>query len=481
MQTQTMQFNTDLQADFLTNPWQQMALDAERLAKQEQLGFLVNDNSLKLCPFSLSGFEITREQHARLLALSGALAAIVSQVSEDGGFLNGLFDVGSGKAESLQQRLWRAYSRQSRIGIRASGLNVQRSDFQLDSSGVWRLVELNNIAAGMGPFSESLGRIQWQLRPGLLHGLGFNVLLPEPNPAAAKLGMALYDAALAQSMKRDERQPVVGFVVEAGEDNVFDQLKVQEVLTRQGARVIRFTLADLQSGAEADSLGRLWVRAESGQRVCVDLLYFRTGYNVEDYGLDRLSVDGAVEFRAALEGFDVVLCPSIPLQLASSKQVQFSLSGWGLDEYLRAGFSAELAELLCGAVGLRHLPLTLGNVELIGVRGDWRGWVLKRYGEGGGNVVVGDDIPERWRGLRFEEWDQWFLMERIDGVRLDSVLFFRGGALGVLDAAVSEVGVFNVGCEGVYAGYLVRTKPFAAAEAGVHRGEGVLDTLVVGG
>ena len=476
MQTQAMQFNPDLKGD----PWQQMTVVADHLAQQEKLGFLARDGAIQLCPFSLSGFEITREHHTQVLALSSALAAVVSQVSKNTVFLKALFDVDAGKSESLQQRLWQAYSRQLSLGIRASGLNIQRSDFQLDTSGVWRLVELNNIAAGMGPFSESLGRIQWQLRPRLLHDAGFGVSLPEPNPATSQLGMAIFEAALAQSLTHGMSQPVIGFVVEQDEDNVFDQLKLQEVLTSQGAQVIRLTLGELQASAKADSAGRLWVLTEDGQGVCVDLLYFRTGYNVEDYGLDQLSIDSAVGFRAALEGFDVVLCPNIPLQLASSKQAQFSLSGWGLGEYLKAGFSREVSELLVAAVGLRHLPLTLDNFELISRHGDWQDWVLKRYGEGGGNVVVGGVIPERWGSLSFEERAQWYLMERIDGVRRDSVLVFRAGELRVLDAVVSEVGVFNVGVEGVFAGYLVRSKPAGAVEAGVHRGDGFLDTLVVG-
>ncbi len=54
-----------------------------------------------------------------------------------------------------------------------------------------------------------------------------------------------------------------------------------------------------------------WPGDKPGAGSAVDLVYFRTGYNRQDYqNAEQLAL------RATLETLDLVLCPNIALQLA---------------------------------------------------------------------------------------------------------------------------------------------------------------------
>jgi glutathione synthase len=110
----------------------------------------------------------------------------------------------------------------------------------------------------------------------------------------------------------------------------------------------------------------------------------------------------------------------------------------------------------------------------------WQHWLLKSQGEGGGNVVEGSRIPERLASLSAAERKDWLLMRKIDTVpRPELVPVLRRGLIQMAQSLVSELGVFICGRDVHPAGYLLRSKPMHAVETGVHRGEGVIDTLAL--
>jgi len=442
----------------------ELAEQATVLALELQLGLKDQHGRLQHSPLTLVPWQLRQDDWQAAREVSRAVGArLLRLAADDDALRRTLGPVVAG--DSLPARLWQAWQAIPAGERRATGVNLMRVDLLQDNAGVWKLVEANAIAAGMGPFSEGLLKVQQTLWPAM-QTAGWVANHPEPrwlaDPITAAMAEALFDAAQQQAQRLSTPDPLtVVFVVEPREDNIFDQRKVALALQQRGVRVLRRTLAQLAAQWETGAAPVLRLRGLGR----VHALYFRTGYNLQDYTDATGQTASLLRWRATLETLAVALAPSIPLQLASSKAVQ--VQWYQCPERDAAAASMDTPQYFLDDPARPATPV-------------WRDWLLKSQGEGGGNVIEGDAIPPRIASLSAPERHDWLLMRRIDArVRTELVPVLRQGQIQMATRLVSELGVFLTGDALRADGYLVRSKPEHALESGVHRASGAIDTLAI--
>lgn len=441
-----------------------LAEQATALALELQLGLKDQHGRLQHSPLTLVPWQLQHDDWQAAREVSRAVGArLLRLAADDSALERALGPAVAGN--SLPARLWQAWQDIPPGQRRAAGVNLMRVDLLQDNAGAWKLVEANTIAAGMGPFSEGLLKVQQTLWPAM-QAAGWVANRAEPrwlaDPITAAMAEALLDAAQQQARRLPTPDPLaVVFVVEPREDNIFDQRKVALALQQRGVRVLRRTLAQLAAQWEADAAPVLRLR-DLGR---VHALYFRTGYNLQDYRDATGQTAPLLRWRAMLETLAVALAPSIPLQLASAKAVQ--VHWYQCPERDAAAASVDTPQYYLDDPDRPAMPV-------------WQDWLLKSQGEGGGNVIEGDAIPPRIASLSGPERHDWLLMRRIDArVRTELVPVLRQGQIQMTTRLVSELGVFLTGDALRAEGYLVRSKPERALESGVHRAGGAIDTLAL--
>jgi hypothetical protein len=309
----------------------------------------------------------------------------------------------------------------------------------------------------MGPFSETL--------QSLLHEIDHQSPSCIPNPATFEQARALYQSAVRV---RNTQHPNVVFVVEPNEDNVFDQQKLSTALTNMGATVQFKTLDELrEQRIESDTN---LILADGSP---VDALYWRTGYNLEDYGSDDKQRLLNIRFRADLERKRIALCPTIHHQLATNKWLQMHLSKLSIDQLMTL-FKLTTQEAILINMALKVPQQPPESVTHLNSALQSEQWIWKQQGEGGGNVSI---TPQN---VSQEELVGTVLMKKIEPYRTDRRVqkYSQGGIL-TLENACSELGLFTVGEHQTYGGYLLRTKPRSSLETGVHKGHGMIDTIQI--
>ncbi len=441
-----------------------------------KLGMLNHKAGFQPVPVALQPWFLTKKQWQQATAAAVLLGRLLAAVAKDAEFLLQQFQPVL-LGDSLPAKLAAAYAQQQQQALpqRAGAVFLMRHDLMLNEQQQWQWIESNSIAAGMGPLSVQLGALLQPEQPDLA-----------PNNATELQANLLYREALAQAQKHGRLTPQIVFVVEAQEDNIFDQQLLADALIRRGALVERCTIAELyqqqlrgQQGAgkaAAAVIDEASAVTLNGSRV--DLLYFRTGYNPADFA-------NAQQFawRCQLQQQDVLLCPDLPTQLAGSKWLQLQLSGLLQQEQGRVllasrfGFhAAELQQLCALTVPAKPLlALEKPQVEQL----IQAGWWFKKQNEGGGNVARGEQALQL--AMKAKPQDGDFLMAPVlVQQRPEPLLKFQQGRLIQQQAHISELGIFSLGATADYGGYLLRTKAAAALEGGVHKGNAVLDTVALG-
>lgn len=442
-----------------------LAEQATALALEAQLGLKDHHGALRHSPLALLPWQISRDDFMQAQQVARSIGARLDHLARNPDALaQALGPVLDGR--TLQALLWQALQSVPQGQRRARPLNMTRVDLLQDQAREWKLVEANSIAAGMGPFSEGLAQIQQQLWPELQRlGLATQGCPAfAANPVTEALGDTLYQAAVGQMRQRPATHPqvaapVVVFVVEPAEDNIFDQRKVARVVEQKGARVVRLTLQEIDALLERSLAPACHLRGIGP----VQVLYFRTGYNLADFQDAHGRSERLLQLRAELETLQVTLAPTIGLQLASAKAVQ--VHWYRQPEEDAATAALDTPQFFVADPQVRNL-------------GNWSQWVLKSQGEGGGNVVQDDAIPARIAALSPMERREWLLMRKIPLVPRQSLVpVLRNGAIQFAQQLVSELGLFVLGDELRVSGYLLRSKPSGALETGVHRGQGMIDTV----
>jgi hypothetical protein len=105
-----------------------------------------------------------------------------------------------------------------------------------------------------------------------------------------------------------------------------------------------------------------------------------------------------------------------------------------------------------------------------------QGYWYKTQQEGGGNVARGKAASDKLTNADSAD----LLMAPINAVvRQETLTSLRHGNAAMATEHISELGIFSLGDEALYGGYLCRTKPAKNNEGGVHRGGAVLDTILL--
>lgn len=442
----------------MSAPARQGDIAAELAGEARRLGLGLVDarGQFRPVPIALSPWLLERTQWRAARRAATLLGRLVHRLAARPELLAPPPAPAPGSAASLPSLLGARRPRQPR----ARSAPLMRHDLLLDTSGQWRWVETNVTAAGMGPFGERAGWLQraWRDRFG---GPG----RPAPNPATARQARYLVEAARgADRPARQVPRPLIVFAVEENEDNRSDQELLQAAVEAAGATVLRLTLRELADTAA--TRGRRLCLPGAG---CVDLVYFRTGYNIGDFATPRL-----LAWRLALEGHDLALCPGVDLQLAGSKWQQMQLYRAGDALYRRLGFSR--AE----TVRLRRLMVPQHALASLDARRAERlverGWLLKSQREGGGSVLAGDGALAALAGQAGDS----ILMPPIEARILEQpVPVLSGERIVTSGPRVAELGLFTAGPTARPAGYLVRSKPADRLEAGIHAGHGMLDGITL--
>lgn len=440
-------------------------LQTERLGLQNPAGFMP-------VPVSLTPWQLTSAQFSEVQQLAQLLGQIQAQAAAKTPWLLTLL-AGLRDSPTVPGHIWRTlHTLQAQCPDRRSehvrgqrrNLLLNRHDFLLDQHQQWRWVESNPIAAGMGPLNSRYLRL-------LQHHWPHN----QPpsfarNDAIRSQAALLAGAAISMAFSpkaAERRQPLMLIVVEADEDNIFDQQLLCDEVQRLGVQVQRVTIRQLLQGT-FDQHNQLCWQAQQ-----VDLLYWRTGYN------PAAELDEAFwQFRAKLEQAQVVQCPTLAGQLTGSKwfQHQFSALLLASPQTVAAQFGlsdtaiAMLQQAVQPSFAVREL--TPAQAQQLIAQGYW----YKTQQEGGGNVARGPAAAEQLAQADVAD----LLMAPIDAaIRQEALQIVRHGQASRASGHITELGIFTLGEQARYGGYLCRTKPAQHNEGGIHRGGAVLDTILL--
>ena len=448
-------------------------------------------SSANHCAFSFSPTPIARERFRQLKAVVPLMGRMIHAVASDYEFLSKAIRPLQG-SECLFDHLYELYQKLHTEGNNPAchSLLIMRTDFMDDARSGPKIIEFNGIAAGMGPFGQRAHQLHQYLQETqpseFQHWAGVDKVDLVDNAAIENLACGI--AAAARTMRENSGEPgapVFLMVVQPDEDNVYDQKILKLALQAKGVRTVRRTLRQLYEELASSENNQLLLK-DIGQ---IDVVYFRTGYQPQDYVAGDVPESRCCEalgnIRAFIETHNVAVNATVAQQLATSKRVQTLLTEMSAQALTRFDLTLDEAEKVKFYLGEMH---QLNDQSL-----NWfskqshRDWVLKNQGEGGGHCIFDEDIQPKLQELaqQPETYESWALMRRLRPQhRPHEALLVRRGEARVVGDLISEIGLFTVHFDGKpvtenngYAGYLIRSKPAEAQEGGVHSGLGVVDSL----
>lgn len=340
----------------------------------------------------------------------------------------------------------------------ARSLILARYDFVLNTDKEWKLIESNTIAAGMGPMCEQVVSLQQKDHDQLAQ-----------NPALEQQSLTLFTTA--QSV-RNANNPLILFLIEEQEDNVFDQRMLAQAVERRGAKVAFSTFKELVriTRSQPDEQEQL-VFNDAG---VVDLIYFRTGYNLIDYQNEKGDTSVRLALRNKLEQFELVVCPSIADQLVSSKWLQMILSEKSVKQLMKLGLDQQKAKFIYDVLNVGY-QVASDKKQIEGALSSGN-WLLKSHGEGGGNVKAFTGVNKLDEAIK----QKHLLMERIQIKPNDSgTSLIENGERVYIVSTTTEIGIFVDSERLSFNGYLARTKPTEELECGVHRARGMINGVAL--
>lgn len=428
-----------------------LQLGSAKLGLQGPQGFMP-------VPVSLTPWQLTTAQFAAAQQLAQLLGKLQARAATMPDWLLPLTQQ-LASSDTVPGEIWRRLNtirlqHDQNLTIRSRNVMLNRHDFLLDKQGQWRWVESNPIAAGMGPLNSAYLQLR---QPTFDASYAYN--------DATLLQAALLADAAQRMNTPPQSQALMLMVVEANEDNIFDQQMLCDEIARLGVQVVRVTLHQLQQASISPQHQLLW------QNQQVNLVYWRTGYNPTAELDDKFWT-----LRTKLEQTTVAQCPTLRGQLTGSKWFQHQLTALLLTkpELISAQFDFTAAEvaLLQHAVMPSYAvsDLTIAEATKLIHQGFW----YKNQQEGGGNVARAKAALASL--LHRQSAD--LLMAPIDAkIRNETLLALRQGKVTLTSGHITELGIFALGMEALYGGYLCRTKTAHSSEGGVHRGGAVLDLI----
>jgi glutathione synthase len=261
--------------------------------------------------------------------------------------------------------------------------------------------------------------------------------------------------------------------VQPGETNAFDQRQIEFALwSEHSVRVIRKSLNEIDiEGVTDATTGKLSLAG-----VEIGLCYYRAGYAPYDYPTE-------VEWNARLllEKARCAKCPSIADHLSGAKKIQQALAMPGVIERYMVDDTKGAELLRTTFTGLHSLAEDEGGAGAAAKALETpTAYVMKPQREGGGNLLVGDEMCTALRTMSLEERASYILMDRINPPEVENYIM-RGGKV-EHHSVLSELGMFHLTLmdgpnvvENIGAGYLLRSKPQGVEDGGVAAGRACLD------
>lgn len=464
--------------------------DAIEWALVQGLAFKTSAHSASHVAFSFTPTPIARERFEQLKSSVPLLGKLIHGVSENNEFVReaiapvALGDPFFGALLAMHKQIHSDLIKAAHLP-----LLIMRSDFMDDGQDGPKLIEFNGIAAGMGPFGQRIHelhrylRAQWPDSYAAFSDAAQGELIS--NPAIERLSQGIAQACLQIKQETGEQgAPVFLMIVQADEDNVFDQHLLELALQSKGIKTVRRTFRELYGKLSTGPEARLLLEGIGA----IDCVYLRAGYQYDDYAADdivgRVCCEALIQTRVFIEKHRVAVNATVSQQLATSKRVQMLLTFMSCESLCQFGLKPEEAQAVKGLLGEMR---AVNKALLSSFSGyDPLAWVLKNQGEGGGHCVFAQDILPTMDKLKEQEYPAWSLMRRLHPVaRAKSALVVRNGVLSTVDDLICEIGMFTVHIDGQpavddagYAGYLIRSKSSTTCEGGIHSGMGVLDSLV---
>jgi glutathione synthase len=435
------------------------------------LAFKSSEAMARHCPFTLSPCVIDKQDYLALQQVSEIFARWVYHLGENVVFLQKSMAI-LGQSDPLFKALISLYSNQQTfLSRKVTPLLLMRSDFMEDDQTGFGLIEFNGIAAGMAPFGQRLFELHRYLSDQYDPAFQSNTLVK--NTGLTRLAEICAAACChIKNQYTEEDKPTFLMVIQPNEDNVYDQHLLEFALQGMGIRTLRKTWQEL-SLISTENNNRLFVDG-----IPVDMVYLRSGYQIEDYA-DGKEVDcNLFYFRFWLEQQNIVMNATIGQQLASSKFMQQWLSAASVVDLESLGFIhkdiQKVQPYLTKMYPINEIDPSVSPKD----------WVLKNQGEGGGHCYFDDELVHKWQSITQKDEKAWALMHRIHPkLKPNLTWVVRNGIGASMTNIMSEVGIFSAYApflnmkNGDY-GYLVRSKSIKDKECGVHSGQGLLDSLM---
>ncbi|QUM75588.1 glutathione synthase [Moritella sp. 24] len=470
--------------------------DSVEWALAHSLIFKKSNASSLHCPFTLTPCNIDKDRFENLQLAAGLFGKLLHAISKNDAFIQQAIEP-IADTDPLFSALLKLHNKLSQTqSRRATPLLIMRTDFMDDQQLGPKLIEFNGIAAGMGPFGQRASELHTYIaaqHANLFHSYidsydlqrqSDTPIQPEfiNNEAIEQLADGIAKSAFMVKQKhKDAGKPTFVMVVQANEDNVYDQHLLEYALHAKGIRTLRKTFTELHSQLSTGDNHRLLLNGEA-----VDVVYLRAGYQQCDYYdktiIEKYCCRTLMSVRLMLEQHDIAMNATIAQQLASSKRVQMLLSNLSAQALVQFGLTEQEALTIKPFFG-EMLPLHADSIDHLMATG-LDNWVLKNQGEGGGHCVFGEDIVTKLRTLDELEYESWSLMRKIVPLpRTNPSMIIRHGEASMIGDIISEIGIFTINIDDVaidnsLSGYLVRSKPANVMEGGVHSGQGAVDSLI---
>lgn len=470
--------------------------DSVEWALAHSLAFKQSNASSLHCPFTLTPSSIDRGRFEGLQQAAVLFGKLLHAISKNDDFIQHAIEP-IADTDPLFSALLTLHNQLSQTQSRRSTpLLIMRTDFMDDQQLGPKLIEFNGIAAGMGPFGQRASELHRYIAAQHAdsfqtyvegHHLQYQSSMPiQPefieNNATEQLADGIAKSArMIKKKHNDAGKPTFVIVVQANEDNVYDQHLLEYALHAKGIRTLRKTFTELHCQLSTGDNHRLLLNGEP-----VDVVYLRAGYQQCDYYdktiIEKYCCRTLMSVRMMLEQHDIAMNATIAQQLASSKRVQMLLSNLSAQALIKFGLTEQEALTIKPFFG-EMLPLHADSIERL-MKSGLDNWVLKNQGEGGGHCVFGEDIVTKLRTLDEAEYESWSLMRKIVPLpRTHPSMIIRNGEANMIGDIISEIGIFTINIDGVaiddlLSGYLVRSKPANVMEGGVHSGQGAVDSLV---
>lgn len=358
-------------------------------------------------------------------------------------------------------------------------LGIFRSDYLIDLHDNIKQVEFNTISVSFAALSSKLGEMHKFL--SMSERYGSKTMHPDDlivSESESKLPEAMAWAIEAyQKQTNPRKKPVVAFIVQRDERNVFDQRALEYKLwENHNIKTIRLDFSEVMTNTELeDGTGKLIVKSSGDE---VGLVYYRTGYGPSDY-----QSPSDWDARLKLESSFAIKAPDLLTQLSGTKKIQQLLTN---DKTLKEFIKDDDKRLKVSDTFVNIYPLDDSDLGKQGKRLAFENpskYVLKPQREGGGNNVYKSDIPGFLESIEESEWGAYILMEIIETVPNKSNVILRGHEV-FKEPIASELGIY--GCvlfddrsiiKNEYSGSLLRSKFETSNEGGVAAGFGCLDSF----